>query len=61
MSFIVRFQPVLPDSQEDWRGQVEHVQTGEKRPFRGAEQLVQIMESFFEPEVKEPNAKEVQP
>ncbi|MBI3660091.1 hypothetical protein HY230_06430 [Candidatus Acetothermia bacterium] len=61
MSFIVRFYPALPDGQADWRGQVEHVQTGEKRPFRGAQQLVQIMESFFEPQAKEPNAKEVMP
>lgn len=61
MSFIVRFHPALPDGQEDWRGQVEHVQTGEKRPFRGAQQLMQIMESFFELEAKELNTEEVRP
>jgi len=61
MSFIVRFYPALPEGPEDWRGQVEHVQTGEKRPFRGAQELLHIIESIFEREAKEPNSKEVVP
>jgi hypothetical protein len=44
VSFVVRFYKKLAPELEEWRGQVEHVQSGEKCLFHGAEQLLQIME-----------------
>ena len=60
MSFVVRFYKELSSDLGEWRGQVEHVQSGEKRPFHGAEQLLQMMESLSvqEPEEKYLNPKE---
>lgn len=60
MSFVVRFYKELSPELGEWRGQVEHVQTGEKSLFCGAEQLLQIMGSLSaqEPEEKKLNPKE---
>lgn len=44
MSFVVRFYRELSPELGEWRGQVEHVQSGETRLFQGAEQLLQVME-----------------
>ena len=55
MSFVVRFYRELSPKLEDWRGQIEHVQSGEKRLFQGAEQLLQVMEGLAAQEPKERN------
>lgn len=46
ISFIVRFISGISSEHEDWQGQVEHVQTGEKRPFKGAEQFLEQIEAL---------------
>ena len=45
--FVVKFLRGMPPEREEWRGQVEHVQSGEKRPFHGAKQLLLLLESLF--------------
>ena len=45
-SFVVKFPRGMPPEREEWRGQVEHVQSGEKRPFHGAKQLLNLVESL---------------
>lgn len=44
-SFVVRFYTLTPDQQE-WRGQIEHVQSGERSIFLGSQQLLEVMEKF---------------
>jgi len=46
VSFIVRFYGEVSKDRRGWRGRVEHVQTGEKRPFQGAEQLLKFLEEL---------------
>ena len=55
MSFVVRFYKELSPDLGTWRGQVEHVQSGEKRLFQGAEQLLQVMEGLSAQEPKKRN------
>lgn len=45
-SFIVIFPRGIPPEHGEWRGRVRHVQSGEERPFHGAHQLLDIMESL---------------
>ena len=44
-SFVVRFYTLTPD-QREWRGQIEHVQSGERSVFLGSQQLLEVLEKF---------------
>ena len=46
ISFVVRFIRGISETREDWHGQVEHVPTGEKRPFKGVKQFLQQIEEL---------------
>ena len=46
-SFIVKFLRGIPPEREEWRGLVKHVQSGEERPFHGAKQLLNLVESLY--------------
>lgn len=46
ISFVVRFIRGASEAREEWHGQVEHVQTGEKRPFKGAIQFLEQLEAL---------------
>lgn len=56
VSFVVRFYRELSPQSGEWRGQVEHVPSGEKRLFQGAEQLLQTMELLSAQELREKQA-----
>ncbi|MBI1742218.1 hypothetical protein HYR54_04030 [Candidatus Acetothermia bacterium] len=43
---MVRFYGEVSREPQGWRGQVEHVQSGEKRAFHGAKELVRAMEGL---------------
>ena len=60
VSVVVRFYRGVSPNPEEWRGQVEPVQSNEKRSFHGAHQLLQIIQSLSAkiPEEKEQNPKE---
>jgi hypothetical protein len=42
-SFIVRFYQSPSGDTTSWHGQLEHVQTGEKSPFHGLQELAELM------------------
>ncbi len=44
-SFVVRFHTLTPD-QKNWKGQVEHVQSGEKSVFNGGTELLRVFETL---------------
>jgi hypothetical protein len=44
-TFIIR---VWERGRQVWRGQIEHVQSGEKRNFKGLEQLYEILQRGLE-------------
>ncbi len=46
VSLVVRFYRGVSPNSSEWRGQVEHIQSGGKFSFQGVEQLVQIMGAF---------------
>jgi hypothetical protein len=52
MSFIVRFINGISSDKEQWHGQVEHVPTGEKRPFKGVQQFLEEIEKLSNEESK---------
>ena len=44
-SFVVRFYTFTLDPLA-WRGQVEHVQSGQKSSFHGSQHLLEVMEKL---------------
>jgi len=57
-SFVVRFLGDLGQDQQAWRGEVEHVQSGEKRPFQGASQLLRILANLSVEQIEKPRTYE---
>lgn len=49
-SFVVRFYGGMSRDPAEFRGQVEHVQSGERRVFQGINDLVRAMEEFAQRE-----------
>lgn len=43
---VVRFLGYPGQDRQAWRGEVEHVQSGEKRSFQGAPQFLRILEDL---------------
>ncbi|MBI1741439.1 hypothetical protein HYR54_00020 [Candidatus Acetothermia bacterium] len=60
VSVVVRFYRGISPKPEEWRGQVEPVQSNEKRSFHGAQELLQIIQSLsaYAREEKNQNPKE---
>lgn len=60
VSVVVRFYRGISPKPEEWRGQVEPVQSIEKHSFHGAQQLLQIIQSLstHKSEIEEKNPKE---
>ena len=46
VSVVVRFYRGISSQPDEWRGQMEPVQSTEKRVFHGAQQLLQILQSL---------------
>ncbi len=49
-TFVVRFWRISSASEEAeggrWYGQVEHIQSGQKRAFRNLEQMLRFMQEY---------------